>query len=130
MAQPPLPRSSGPTLFGLAPNVAGLLAYAPCCVGFVFSLLVAALEKQNRMLRFQAFQSLLIYAVEFALCVVLWVISLVMAQLAGVLGFLTTMVMGMVALAVLAVQVLLMIKAYGNEDSELAVVGELARRWA
>jgi len=130
MAQPPLPRSSGPGLFGLAPNVAGMLTYAPCCVGFVFSLLVAGLEKQNRMLRFQAFQSLLIYGIEFAICGVLYVISLIMAQLAGVLGFLTTMIMGMVGLGILAVQVMLMIKAYRNEDSELAGIGELARRWA
>ena len=122
--------SSGPALFGLAPNVASMITYAPCCVGLVFSVVVAAMEKRNRGLRFDAFQSLLIHGALFALSVVLYVLSLIMVQLAAVLGFLVTMTMGIVGLAGLALQVLLMIKAYGGEEIELPFIGELARKAA
>jgi uncharacterized membrane protein len=121
---------SGPALFGLAPNVASMITYAPCCVGLVFSIVVAAMEKRNRGLRFDAFQSLFIHGALFALYLVLYVLSLIMVQIAAVLGFLVTMVMGIVGLAGLALQVLLMIKAYGGEEIELPFVGELARKAA
>ena len=122
--------SSGPALFGLAPNVASMITYAPCCVGLVFSILVAAMEKRNRGLRFDAFQSLFIHGAIFVLNIVLWLLGWVMAQIAAVLGFLSTMVMGIVGLAALALMVLLMIKAYGGEEIELPVIGELARKAA
>jgi uncharacterized membrane protein len=121
---------SGPALFGLEPRVAAMLTYAPCCVGLVFSILVAALEKQNRALRFNAFQSLLIHGVIVGLSLILWVVGLVLAAIAGVLGFLSTMVMGMVGLIGLALLVLLMIKTYGGEEIELPFLGETARKLA
>jgi uncharacterized membrane protein len=124
------PPSSGPALFGLAPNVASMITYAPCCIGFVFSIAVAAVEKKNRGVRFDAFQSLLLHGVAFALFLVFWVIGWVMAQIAAVLGFLSTMVMGILGLALLALTVLLMIKAYGGEEIELPLIGDLARKSA
>ena len=55
------------TNLGLAPNVAGLLCYVPCCIGFVFSVVAAIVEKQSRFVRFHAFQSLLLHAAAFVL---------------------------------------------------------------
>ena len=49
------------TNLGLAPNVAGLLCYVPCCVGLVFGIVAAIVEKQSRFVRFHAFQSLLLH---------------------------------------------------------------------
>jgi uncharacterized membrane protein len=128
--RPPQTSPSGPALFGLEQRVAGMLTYAPCCVGFVFSILVAVLEKQNRAVRFNAFQSLLIHGVIFALSLLMWILGLVMAAIAGVLGFLSTMVMGIIGLTGLALLVLLMIKTYGGEDIELPFLGETARKLA
>jgi uncharacterized membrane protein len=130
MGTPRPPASPRPALFGLASNVASMLAYAPCCIGLVFSIVVAALEKQNRSVRFDAFQSLLVHGAAFALYLVLWLLGWVLAQVAAVLGFLTTMVLGIIGLAQLALMVLLMIKAYGGEEIELPVIGPLARKAA
>ena len=52
----------GQTNLGVAPNVGGLLCYVPCCIGFIFSIVVAIVEKQSRFVRFHAFQSLLLHA--------------------------------------------------------------------
>src|SRR5712692_6313008 len=67
---PPLPPtgSAGPTNLGLAPNVGALLCYVPCCIGLIFSIVVAVVEKQSRYLRFHAFQSLLFHAALVVCC--------------------------------------------------------------
>ena len=54
------PGGSGQTNLGVAPNIAGLLCYVPCCVGLVFAIVAAIVEKQSRFVRFHAFQSLLL----------------------------------------------------------------------
>ena len=55
----------GQTNLGVAPNVGGLLCYVPCCIGFIFSMVVAIVEKQSRFVRFHAFQSLLLHGAAF-----------------------------------------------------------------
>ncbi len=61
--------SNGESNLGVAPNLGGLLAYAPCCIGLIFSIVVAAAEKQSRFLRFHAFQSLLVHAALFVISI-------------------------------------------------------------
>jgi uncharacterized membrane protein len=125
------PASGGQTNLGVAPNVGGLLCYVPCCIGLIFSIVAAIVEKQSRFLRFHAFQSLLLHAAAI-------VIGLIFSVLQGVLG---AMNLGMVAMLVWAVQMLvsvgvlglsifLMIKANGGEELQLPVIGEMARKWA
>ena len=58
----PFVTSTGQTNLGVAPNVGGLLCYVPCCIGLIFSVVAAIVEKQSRFLRFHAFQSLLFHA--------------------------------------------------------------------
>ena len=55
------------TNLGLEPNIAGLLCYVPCCIGLVFSVVAAIVEKQSRFVRFHAFQSLLVHAAAIVL---------------------------------------------------------------
>ena len=129
MSHVPSVPPGGGTSLGVAPNVGGALSYAPCCVGLLFSVAVVAMEKHSRFLRFHAFQSLLIYAAAFAVVLVLTVLGMILGSIAGVLGFLVNMVMGIFGLAMLALEVLLMMKAYGGEEIELPVVGEMARKW-
>ena len=104
MAAPPLPptgpRSTGSTNLGVAPNVGGLLCYAPCCIGLIFSIVAVIVEKQSRFLRFHAFQGLLFHAalivVVIAVQVGLTLISFVSAGLA----FIGSMLWLLVALGI------------------------------
>ena len=121
----------GKTQLGLEPNVAGLLCYMPlCCIGFVFSIVAIIVEKQNRFLKFHAFQSLLLGGAGLVVFGVVWVLSFVAGMVAAVLGLLVSLVMLLVGLALLALCVFLMIKAYNNEEYALPVIGEMAKKWA
>jgi uncharacterized membrane protein len=118
------------TKLGVDANIAGLLAYTPlCCVGLLFSIAIVAVEKENRSVRFHAFQSLLLHAAAMAVSMVVWILSLVFGQVADVLGFLATMMGGIVLLALAGVMILLMMKAYQGEEFQLPYVGEMARKW-
>jgi len=118
------------TSLGLEPNIAGLLCYVPCCVGLVFSIVAAIVEKQSRFVRFHAFQSLLVHAAAIVLGIGLnlthlalgvaglWAVSLLIS-LAGMV----------VGVGFLGLTIFLMIKANAGEELELPVVGPLARQW-
>ena len=118
------------TNLGLEPNIAGLLCYVPCCIGFVFSIVAAIVEKQSRLVRFHAFQSLLLHA----LWIVVWIGIVGIQIVLGVvgLGAVATLVQlgsWVIGLGFFAVLVVLMIKANSGEEFELPVMGGLARQW-
>jgi len=121
----------GQTSLGMAPNVAGLLCYVPCCLGFIFSIVVAIAEKKSRFVRFHAFQSLLLHAVAFALSLGLWFAQAALAMMdLGAVGLLLSLVQMVVGVALLGTAIFLMIKANGGEELELPVIGPLAHQWA
>jgi uncharacterized membrane protein len=133
MAAPPLPptgpRSTGTTNLGVAPNVGGLLCYAPCCIGLIFSIVAVIVEKQNRFLRFHAFQGLLFHAAVIVVVIAVQVALTLISFVSAGLAFIGSMLWLLVALGILAVEILLMVKAYNNEEYELPTIGQLARKY-
>ena len=118
------------TNLGLEPNIAGLLCYVPCCIGLVFSVVAAIVEKQSRFVRFHAFQSLLLHGVF----IVLWIaISGVQIGLSivglGAVSLLVQLLSWVVGIALLGLTIFMMIKANAGEELELPVVGPMARQW-
>jgi uncharacterized membrane protein len=123
--------ASGPTNIGVAPNVGGLLCYIPCCIGFIFSIVVAVIEKQSRFVRFHAFQSLLLHAIMLVIGFGFFFVSIALAFAnVGLLNLILLPIRLLLGLAFLAVLIVLMIKANGGEQYELPVIGEMARKWA
>ena len=120
----------GSSNLGMAPNLGGLLCYAPCCIGLVFSVVVAVVEKQSRFLRFHAFQSLLLHGAALVVLLAIQVLGLILGTISGVLGFLISLLSGFVGLGLLGLTIFLMIKAYNNEEYELPQLGQMARGWA
>ncbi len=120
----------GPTNLGMPPNVGGLLCYAPCCLGLIFSAVVAIVEKQSKFLRFHAFQSLLLHGAAIALWVAFVIARAVATMIAGPLAVLVWGVQLLVSVALLGLVIFMMVKAYNNEQFELPMVGELAKQWA
>jgi uncharacterized membrane protein len=119
------------TNLGLEPRVAGLLCYVPCCIGLVFSVVAAIVEKQSRFVRFHAFQSLLVHAVAFVLAIGLNVAQFALGVVGlGFVGLLLSLIGMVVGVAFLGLTIFLMIKANAGEELELPVVGPLARQWA
>jgi uncharacterized membrane protein len=120
----------GQTDLGMAPNLSGLLCYVPCCVGLIFSIVVAIVEKKSRFVRFHAFQSMLIHAGLIAIGLVFFVAQAVAAVVAGVLAMLVWVVELAVFAALLGLMIFMMVKAYNNEKQPLPYIGEMAEKWS
>ena len=118
------------TNLGMAPNTAGLLCYAPCCIGLVFSIVAAIVEKQSRFVRFHAFQSLLLHAAGIVVLIALQVVhaGLSLSGL-GIVGMLLWVVEMIIGFGLLAVSIVMMMKANGGQEIELPVIGPMARNW-
>jgi uncharacterized membrane protein len=118
------------TNLGLEPKIAGLLCYVPCCIGLVFSVVAAIVEKQSRFVRFHAFQSLLVHAAAIVLGIGLQVLQVVLGLAGlGAVGLLLSVVGMVVGVVFLGLTIFLMIKANAGEELELPVVGPMARQW-
>jgi len=120
----------GPTNLGMAPNLGGLLCYVPCCIGFIFSVVAAIVEKQSKFVRFHAFQSLLLHAGLIVLWIVMTVAQIILGMASALLATAVWAISLLVGLGFLAVFILLMVKANGGEEYQLPVVGEMAKKWA
>lgn len=117
------------TKLGMEPNVAGLLCNVPCCIGLIFSIVAVVVEKENRFVRFWALQSLLFHGVGFVCGFALNVASLMAGMVVGAFGALISLLGMPLGLAFLGVQILLMVKANGNEEFKLPVIGDMASKW-
>ena len=118
------------TNLGLEPNIAGLLCYVPCCIGLVFSVVAAIVEKQSRFVRFHAFQSLLLHGVFIVLWIAITGVQIGLGIVGlGAVSFLVQLLSWVVGIALLGLTIFLMIKANGGEEFELPVVGPMARQW-
>lgn len=126
------PGQSGSNL-GIAPNLGAMLCYffLCCFLNVIWAIVVVIVEKQSRLMRFHAFQSLLLSAVGFAAGVAVNILSLVVSiAIGGIMGLLVHLVWALVGLGFLAASIYMMIKAYGGEETSLPVIGDMARKWA
>jgi uncharacterized membrane protein len=118
--------TNGQSNMGVQPNIGGLLCYAPCCIGLVFSIVAAIVEKQSRFMRFHAFQSLVVHGAFFAVMIALFIGQLVAGMIFGPLVFLVWGIEILLSVAFLALQIFLMMKANGNQEFKLPTLGDWA----
>ena len=103
------------TSTGLEENVASLLCYV---LGWISGIVFLILEKENRTVRFHAFQSIVVFGF---LTVAGWVLGAIpvirwFAWVPGLLGFI--------------LWIILMVKAYQGEKYKVPVAGDMAEKWA
>lgn len=118
----PAPGGAPAATTGLTSNVAGALAYL---FGFITGILFLVLDpyKNDKFVRFHAFQSILTFVVIFALEIVLGILS-------GPLVFILWILWPLFGLAIFVLWIFLMYKAYNNEKFKLPVIGDQAERMA
>ena len=102
---------------GLEQNVAGMLAYITIIPAIIF--LVLEPYNRNKFIRFHSFQCIFAFVALCIIHAVLWVIPFV--------GFIISW---MVSLASLALWIICMIKAYGNQMWKIPVIGDIAEKQA
>ena len=132
-SQPPV--QAGKSSTGLDENIAALLSYV---FGWVSGLIFFLIEKDSRLVRFHAMQSLLfnvlVAVVGIALWIVLFVVFLVVSQVSGALATLLSLVSllvwGVFALAVFAGFILCLVKAFQSQYFKLPVIGNFAEKFS
>ena len=141
----------GKSVFGLDQNVAALLCYLPLMfVHLIVSIAVIAQDKENKIVRFHAFQSLFLTLFSTVLQIVLVVLFFVFWIGGGIAGYaidsatgvpivsiivmilwlLFVVLMAGLGLGTLVVIVVAMMKAYNLEKWKIPIVGKFAEKYA
>jgi uncharacterized membrane protein len=121
------PGSSPAVGSAMSSNVAGLLCYV---LGFITGIIFLVLEpyKNDRFVRFHAFQSIFF---SVAWLVIYWVLGMLLVPVAWGVGFsFFWLLWGLIRLALFAIWIFLMYKAYNNQKYELPIIGPLAAKQA
>jgi uncharacterized membrane protein len=117
--------ATGTTSTGLAPNVAGALAYI---LGPITGIAFIVLEKENRFVRFHAAQSIVISVALFAISFALGILGSILAFI-PVLGWLIALAVSLgISLVSFVLWIFLMWKAYQGEAWRAPIVAPFADR--
>lgn len=124
--------SGGKTALGLDTNVGALLCYLPVClISLIYSIIVIVTEKENKFMRFHAFQSLLLTVIYIVLMIgVSLVGGIIVAAVSETLGALVSLLSFVVVIAFLAAMIYGCIKGYQGQKFKFPIVGDLAEKWA
>jgi uncharacterized membrane protein len=119
------PAQNPPASSGLAPNVAGALAYV---LGPLTGILFLVIEKDNRFVRFHAAQSIVVGIALIILDIALMILSTVLAVvpiIGWIIGILLSLGLG---LGSFILWLVLMYRAYQGREWEVPFAGAQARR--
>jgi uncharacterized membrane protein len=112
----------------LADNVAGMLAYFTIIPAIIFLLIEP--YNRNRFVRFHSFQCLFVTGALVVIDVGLSILSVMLRLLPMVGWMVMAVVWPLYSLAILALWLLLVIKAYQHQIFKLPIVGDLAEKQA
>jgi len=135
MQNPPPVQTAPKSSTGLDENIAALLSYI---FGWVSGLIFFLIEKNSRLVKFHAMQSILLNIVVVVLLIASWVISmifwLITTQLPGVLAIIVNLIVGLVwivvSIAILIAIVMCLVKAFQGVYFKLPVIGNLAEKFS
>ena len=129
------PATVGKSSTGLDENLAALLSYV---FGWISGLIFFLMEKDSRLVRFHAMQSILLGAAALVIFVVFWIVavvsSLVVGYISGILGGIVWLIMVLVGaalgLAIFVAAIISLIKAYQGQFFKLPVIGNYAEKFS
>jgi len=118
---------------GLDGNVTALIGYI---IGIV-ALVLIFIEKDNKFVRFHAIQSVLwtvVYIISvIALAIIGAIITMVLAQISGGLATIVSLLLMLLYIGLffgfIGGLIFAAIKAFGNNEFKLPVVGNMAQKW-
>ncbi|HET6980017.1 MAG TPA: DUF4870 domain-containing protein [Pyrinomonadaceae bacterium] len=132
---PPVQTAPAKSSTGLDENVAALLSYI---AGWVSGLIFFLIEKDSRLVRFHAMQSLLLNVLVIVLAVVIWVVTVVLwlisTQISGIISMLVSLIATLVWVAlgigILVAVIMCLIKAYQGQYFKLPIIGNFAEKFS
>ncbi len=129
--------NAGKTALGLDLNIGALLCYVNVClpIGLVYSIIVLVTDKDNKLPRFHAFQSLLTTGLIVVLAILMQVVGIIGAIIDTAIGF-PILSLGayllflLIILGVFVMIIIAAVKAFGGNIYKLPIVGSLADNWS
>lgn len=134
-------QNHGKSVFDLDANVVALLCYVAnfvCYLGVVLSIITIMQDKNNKLARFHAWQSLLLLAAPLVLTICLVIFGFVGVMIDSTIGvpifslltmlfYLLLLVLGLAAFVGMIISA---IKAYNGEIYKLPVIGNYADKYS
>ena len=132
-SQPPATAAKSST--GLDENIAALLSYI---FGWLSGLVFFLMEKESRLVRFHAMQSILLSVAAIVIFVVFWIIAgiatIALGYISSILSFLvwivTVLVGGVLGLSIVVGAIICLVKAYQGQYFRLPVIGNMAEKFS
>ena len=133
--QNPPPVQTTKSSTGLDENIAALLSYI---FGWVSGLIFFLIEKDSRLVRFHAMQSILLNVAAIVIGVALWIVwgvlAIVVGQISGALASIISILLGLLIfvfyIAALLAVILCLVKAYQKQYFKLPVIGNFAEKFS
>ena len=131
---------TGKSALGLDGNLAAALGYP---IG-ILALICLVMEKENRFVKFHAWQAILLYAAWIVVWIALVVLSIILgvigiaasaagsagSALGSIIGLLWTIVWLVIFVGGLIAVILAAVKAYGGNYFKLPIIGNMAEKFA
>ena len=133
--QNPPPVQTTKSSTGLDENIAALLSYI---FGWVSGLIFFLMEKDSRLVRFHAMQSILLNVLAIILIFVVWIATVVMvivgAAVGDILGTLFTLLATLIwvvfGIGMLIAVILCLVKAFQGQYFKLPIIGNFAEKFS
>lgn len=133
--QNPPPVQTTKSSTGLDENVAALLSYI---FGWVSGLIFFLIEKDSRLVRFHAMQSILlnvsIGVLAFVVWIIVFILLLIVSQISDALSAIFSILMTLLWLAfsvgILLAWILCLVKAYQSQYFKLPIIGNFAEKFS
>jgi uncharacterized membrane protein len=116
----------GPTSINMEPNVAAGLSYLTWVAGLIFFLV----EKQNRFVRFNAMQEILLTAAYVIVQIVLGIVVGILGSISSTLALIASPLYGLLGLAAFVLWVICIINAFQGKYFKIPFIGDYAERWS
>jgi len=112
---------------GLQPNVASLLCYL---CGWLTGLIFLLIEKDNRDVKYHAWNAIAIDVVTIAVYIGLIILGAILGAIAAPLAIITGILNMIVWLGYIVLKIILMVKAYQGQKIKLPVIGDFVEKQA
>lgn len=133
--QNPPPVQTTKSSTGLDENIAALLSYV---FGWLGGLIFFLIEKDSRLVRFHAMQSILLNVLAGIIAVVVWVVWMVFFVIGsaigdivgGLIGIIGTLLWLVFFLGIAIAWILCLVKAFQSQYWKLPIIGNFAEKFS
>ena len=127
----------GKSTFDMDANLVALLCYLAnfvCYLGLILSIITVIQDKDNKLARFHAFQSIFLTVMLIVLVPVWMIVGFIGGMVDSALGvpilsLLLLLIVGVIGLGLFVFMILAAIKGFGGEMYKIPVIGNLAEKY-